>query len=245
MNSVERVAAAIELREPDRVPVDLHNFQPAALATGLAMSEVFRDGELLAEAMLDGVARVRPRHDPLGERHRLQRQGLRGEGYLPATTAAPVSSRRFWGVEGRAHAEGARPVHDLPDVRDIQSDAHLAKETAGQVWICARADQGPMDLAAQLRGHETSSCWTSRRRGGRTDPRPVGLLPAGATRYACALIECGGHSTSIGEPVAGPGHAVAAALPPLAWQHEQHMVEELKAQGIILHNAHMRQHRCR
>ena len=52
MNSCERVRAAIELRTPDRVPVDLHNFQPAARATGLPMSEVFRKGELLAEAML-------------------------------------------------------------------------------------------------------------------------------------------------------------------------------------------------
>ena len=52
MNSVERVRAAIELRPPDRVPVDLHNFQPAALATGKPVSEVLQDGELLAEAML-------------------------------------------------------------------------------------------------------------------------------------------------------------------------------------------------
>ena len=52
MNSIERVGAAIELREPDRVPVDLHDFQVAASASGLPMSEVFRDGALLAEAML-------------------------------------------------------------------------------------------------------------------------------------------------------------------------------------------------
>ena len=52
MNSIERVAAAIELREPDRVPVDLHNFQMAAHASGVPMSQIFRDGALLAEAML-------------------------------------------------------------------------------------------------------------------------------------------------------------------------------------------------
>lgn len=52
MNSIERVLAAIELRPPNHVPVDLHNFQTAAYATGLPLSEVFRRGELLAEAML-------------------------------------------------------------------------------------------------------------------------------------------------------------------------------------------------
>lgn len=35
MNSIGRVEAALELRQPDRVQVDLHNFRPAALATGL------------------------------------------------------------------------------------------------------------------------------------------------------------------------------------------------------------------
>ena len=53
MTSIERVRASIGLQTPDRVPVDLHNFQTAAYATGLPMSEVFRDGELLAEAMLN------------------------------------------------------------------------------------------------------------------------------------------------------------------------------------------------
>ena len=53
MNSIERVAAAIELRTPDRVPVDLHNFLPAAQALGRPFTETFRDGELLAQAMLD------------------------------------------------------------------------------------------------------------------------------------------------------------------------------------------------
>ena len=52
MTSVERIDATIHFRKPDRVPVDLHNFQPAARATGMRMSEVFQNGELLAEAML-------------------------------------------------------------------------------------------------------------------------------------------------------------------------------------------------
>ena len=52
MNSIERIQTTIHFQNPDRVPVDLHNFQPAARATGLPLAEVFRDGTLLAEAML-------------------------------------------------------------------------------------------------------------------------------------------------------------------------------------------------
>lgn len=67
MNSIERVGAAIELREPDRVPVDLHDFQVAASASGLPMSEVFRDGALLAEAMLAAWREFG--HDKIGRAH--------------------------------------------------------------------------------------------------------------------------------------------------------------------------------
>ena len=51
-SSTVRVRTALAHREPDRVPVDLHNFQPAAKAMGISMADVFQNGELLAEAMM-------------------------------------------------------------------------------------------------------------------------------------------------------------------------------------------------
>jgi MtaA/CmuA family methyltransferase len=56
-----------------------------------------------------------------------------------------------------------------------------------------------------------------------------------ATRYACALIECGGHSTSIGEPMAGPAKLSPRHYRRYPWIHERRMVDELKSRGIILH----------
>lgn len=57
-----------------------------------------------------------------------------------------------------------------------------------------------------------------------------------ATRYAFALMECGGRSTSIGEPLAGPDLLSPAHYKKYPWQHEKKMVDELKAHGVILHN---------
>ena len=57
-----------------------------------------------------------------------------------------------------------------------------------------------------------------------------------ATRYAYALIECGGHSTSIGEPIAGPDLLSPKHYREYPWIHEKRMVDELKKDGIILHN---------
>jgi uroporphyrinogen decarboxylase len=57
-----------------------------------------------------------------------------------------------------------------------------------------------------------------------------------ATRYAYALIECGGHSTSIGEPIAGPDLLSPNHYKQYPWIHEKRMVAELKEKQIILHN---------
>ena len=56
-----------------------------------------------------------------------------------------------------------------------------------------------------------------------------------ATRYAYALIECGGRSTSIGEPMAGPAMISPRHYRRYPWAHERRMVTELKEHGIILH----------
>ena len=67
MNSIERINATINFRKPDRVPVDLHNFQPAAAATGMPLDVVFQDGELLAEMANKNIALLRAdwtRRDP-------------------------------------------------------------------------------------------------------------------------------------------------------------------------------------
>jgi len=57
-----------------------------------------------------------------------------------------------------------------------------------------------------------------------------------ATRYACALIESGARSTSIGEPVAGPDVMSPRHYRKYAQPQEKRMVDDLKAKGIILHN---------
>ena len=93
-----------------------------------------------------------------------------------------------------------------------------------------------MDLAAQLRGldHFMMDIATEE------EPEWIDAIldycrPV-ATRYAFALIECGGHSTSIGEPVAGPDLLSPKHYRRYPWKYEKMMVDELKARGVILHN---------
>ena len=111
----------------------------------------------------------------------------------------------------------------------------LARELGDRVWICARADQGPMDLAAQLRGMTEFMMDIA---AGEQDELIHALLDYSrrvATRYAFALIESGGHSTSIGEPIAGPAMISPRHYRRYPWIHEKRMADELGGHGIILH----------
>jgi MtaA/CmuA family methyltransferase len=236
MNSIERVQATIALRQPDRVPVDLHNFQPAAYATGLPLKEVFQDGELLAEAMLKAWQEFG--HDMIllenGTACNAQACGVEVV-YRPndaPATLQPLLS----GLDEVANLKVPDPYTTFPMCEILKATRILSKEIGDRVWICARADQGPMDLAAQLRG--TCELMMDIAYGDHEE-LIHGLLDYArrvATRYAYALIECGGHSTSIGEPVAGPDLLSPMHYRKYPWVHEKRMVEELKQHGIILHN---------
>ncbi len=235
MNSVERVGAAIELREPDRVPVDLHNFQVAAFASGLPMAEVFRDGEVLAEAML--VAWREFGHDMiLLENGTACNAEACGAQVHYREDSAPVAGRPVLrSLSEVADLEVPDPYVTFPMSEILKATRILSGEIGDRAWICARADQGPMDLSAQLRGISEFMVDLAT---GEEEDLVNALLDYSrrvATRYAYALIECGGRSTSIGEPIAGPAMISPAYYRRYAFAHERRMVAELAGHGIILH----------
>ena len=236
MNSLERIDATLHFRRPDRVPVDLHNFQPAARATGLPLPEVFRDGALLAEAML--VAWREFGHDMiLLENGTACNAQACGATVTYMDNSAPVSHTAFLTeLRDVLTMEVPDPYKAFPMCEILKATRILAKETAGQVWICARADQGPMDLAAQLRGLDGFMMDIATEEEPEWIDALLDYCRRVATRYAFALIESGGHSTSIGEPVAGPDMLSPKHYRKYPWKHEKMMVDDLKARGIILHN---------
>lgn len=236
MTSVERCRAAIELRVPDRVPVDLHNFQPAGAAMGIPMSQVFQNGDLLAEAMLNDWREFG--HDMIllenGTACNAQACGAQvtyRDDMAPAVEEGIVKDLKE--VE---NLEVPDPYTTFPMNEILKATRILSKELGDRAWICGRADQGPMDLAAQLRGISELMMDIAL---GEEPERIHQLLDYArrvATRYAFALIECGAHSTSIGEPVAGPALLSPKHYLEYPFRHEKAMADELKAHGIILHN---------
>lgn len=236
MNSIQRVGAAIDLRKPDRVPVDLHNFQPAAKAMGMPLSEVFRDGELLAEAMLNAWKEFK--HDMIllenGTACNAQACGVEVVYRDDAAPAAhvPVLER----LEDVEKLEVPDPHTTFPMCEILKATRILSKEIGDQAWIVARADQGPMDLAAQLIGIDKLMLAIALGEQPDLIHQLLDYSRRVATRYAYALIEAGGRSTSIGEPIAGPDLISPRHYLEYPFVHEKRMVDELKQAGIILAN---------
>ena len=235
MNSIERVATTIMLREPDRVPVDLHDFQLAARASGLPMSQVFRDGALLAESMLAAWREFG--HDMIllenGTGCNAEACGVEVH---YGDDSAPVAGRPVLHMLSEvADLEVPDPYVTFPMCEILKATRILAREIGDKAWICARADSGPMALAAQLRG---VSDFMMDLAAGEEEELLQQLLDYArrvSTRYAYALIESGGRSTSIGESTAGPAMISPRHYRRYALVHEQRMIAELKDHGIIVH----------
>ena len=235
MNSIERVAAAIDLRTPDRVPVDLHNFMPAAQAFGRPFNETFRDGELLAQAMLDAWREFG--HDMI-----LLENGTGcnaeacGAEVSYRDDASPVADKPLiTSLDQVADLVVPDPNTTFPQSEIIKATRILSREIGDKAWIVARADQGPFDLAAQLFGMESLMMAMA---FGEVDGvnallsycREVG------TRYAYALIDAGGRSTSIGEPVSGPGLISPNDYRRFAMPQQRQFVADVTARGGIVAN---------
>ena len=235
MNSVERVQAAVELRVPDRVPVDLHNFLPAARATGMPFSEVFGDGDALAEAML--LAWREFGHDMILLENGTGCNAEACGGHVTyRDDGAPVADEPILErLEDVSNLRVPDPEKAFPMREILRATRILADEIGDRAWIVARADQGPFDLASQLVGIENLMIAIAM---GESD-LVNGLLEfcrQVTTRYALALVEAGGRSTSIGEPLSGPGLISPADYRRYAWVHQKRLADDLREQGLILAN---------
>ena len=235
MNSVERVAAAIELRTPDRVPVDLHNFMPAAAALGRPFTETFKDGELLAQAMLDAWREFG--HDMILLENGT---GCNAEACGAAVSyrddASPVAEKPLiTSLDQVPDLAVPDPETTFPQCEVLKATRILSKEIGDQVWIVARADQGPFDLAAQLFGMENLMMAMAMGQADGVNAL-LSYCRSVATRYAYALLDAGGRSTSIGEPVSGPGLISPRDYHRFAMPQQRQLVNDVGARGGIVAN---------
>jgi MtaA/CmuA family methyltransferase len=116
----------------------------------------------------------------------------------------------------------------------VKATRILAREIGDRAWIVARADQGPFDLASELFGMENLMLAVAL---GEQDELVHALLEFCQlvnVRYARALIDSGGRSTSVGESFSGPDVLSPRHYRKYAFSHQKALADQLKAAGIIL-----------
>jgi len=198
MTSLERVRAVLEHRIPDRVPVALHNYLMACHLCQADLDVVLRNGEALAQAQLAAWRQFG--HDVIMHENGVHAEaeamgcGVRYQRDIAPHVDDPV-------VKTLADIERLRvpdPEDTFPLNELLKATRLIVRESAGQVFVNGRADQGPVALALALCGPERFLTWV-----GEPATRPaVHRLLDICSRMNIALgeaqIRAGAHSSTIG-----------------------------------------------
>lgn len=199
MTSLERVMTVIAGGIPDRVPTDLHNFLPAARAAGMKLSECMRNGGLLAESQI--LAWRRFRHDMLlVENGTAALAEAMGCGVIYPDDTAPLAVEPALArLEDADKLRPPDPEKDFPLPEILKAVTILRREFGDRVFVMGRADQGPMSLAAMLRGHGRFFLDIADEANAPLIERLMDITVEADLRYARALQAAGAHGTSLGE----------------------------------------------
>ena len=185
---------------PDRVPVDLHNFLTTVAYAGLPMGQALQDGKLMAEAQLKFWRDFG--HDMLlVENGVVASAGACGCGVEFPDDRPPrvVKHVLEGGLEKLDQLEVPDPSTTPPMSHCIEAVRCLRRELGDKVFIMGRADQGPVALAAALRGYEQFILDMTLNEQPELLHKLLDFCVRVHTRYARAMKEAGAHGTSAGE----------------------------------------------
>ncbi|AOQ23489.1 Uroporphyrinogen decarboxylase [Moorella thermoacetica] len=234
MNSLTRTLMTINLELPDRVPVDLHSFAVAAYSTGKPLGEVFKNGQLMAEAQLNLWERFR--HDVIllenGTTAMAEAMGCQ-VAYpddIPPKVVEPALKR----LEDVDKLRLPDPGSDATLPQLLAATGRVVSEVGQEVFVMGRADQGPFSLAALLRGIDNFMLDLALGIRKELIHQLLEVCTQAIIRLALAQLEAGAHGTSIGDSLAGPSLISPAMYLEYALPYEKKVVEAVKAAGGII-----------
>ena len=228
MTSLERVQAVLNGRRPDRVPVIPQSFLFSAQNSGYSIGQINRNPRLMAES------------------HRLCQEKFGYDGCIidvdDATLAEACGAKVIYRPDAVAAVDEHHPaVEDLRDVPDLKlpdpaRDGRLSEwmETTERlmdmigdhVFIMGRADQGPFDVLALLRGPQDFMCDLMTE-----DDDAIFNALEWATQahiiFAKAMRDIS-HCTSMGDSYAGPNLVSPAIYRKFAMPYEKRVVDAVQ-----------------
>jgi len=236
MNGYQRVMAVLRGELPDRVPVCLHNFLPAAREAGIPLEQSLTDPEAAARAHLRAVETYG--HDcilidldttMLAEAMGAERDYTPGE---PGHIAAPA-------IASLDEAEKLRPVAPERDGRIpvlLEAIRIMARAVGGRVAIRGNCDQCAFSLAGLLRGMENFMVDLLSEPDHPGLQRLQRLLEVSYQSHLAthrAVKRAGADFTSLGDSPAGPDVVSPAIFQRFARPYQERLVRELAADGIF------------
>ncbi len=232
MNGYQRVLAALQGKEPDTVPVMLHNFMMAAREAGLTMEQFRNDPNHMARAFIEAVEKY-------------EFDGIMVD-VDTVTLAGAAGVPIDFPVDQPAQAAGVR-IQSLEEVHDL-APVDLRRHRGVQVWlevtsilrrhfdcnifIRGNCDQSPFTLASLIRGLEP---WMLDLANGDNHELVHKLLEY-STRITLQFIqlmsETGAHMISNGDSVAGPELISPAMFRAFALPYEKKIVDHSHSLGF-------------
>jgi MtaA/CmuA family methyltransferase len=235
VTSVQRCLTVLAGGVPDRVPVCLLDFMPAAAQAGLSLREYCTDGRAMAEAHI--AAWERYGHDMIDLENGVAALASAvgcGVGFETDTSPPWVVAPALERIEDVDQLRPIDPSRDgmLPEL--LKATRLISEALGDRAFLLAEADQGPFSLATQIVGVEALLMAL-------TDPDREGFVrrlldytTQQVIRYARALIEAGAHMTGMGDSIAGPDVCSPALYRRFAWPYERQVVETLAAEGTMI-----------
>jgi len=235
MTPLERCRLVLEGGVPDRVPVCLLNFMPAAAMAGMSLREYCTDGQAMAEAHI--AAWERYGHDMIDLEN--------GVAALASAVGCAVGfeedSSPPWvtgpALERIEDVDQLRPIDPARDgmLPEVVKATRLIAETVGDgAFLLAEADQGPFSLATQIVGIEELLIALVEPDKEELVHRLLEYTTEQVIAYARALVAAGAHMTGMGDSIAGPDVCSPYIYRRVALPYERRVVETLAADGIAI-----------
>jgi uroporphyrinogen decarboxylase len=238
MTPVERVEAVLAGEIPDRVPVCLLNFMPAAALLGMSMREYCTDGRAMAEAHISAWERYG--HDMIDLENGVAALASAvgcAVGFEEDTSPPWVTGPALERIEDVDQLRPIDPARDgmLPEV--VLATRLIAERLGDRAFLLAEADQGPFSLATQIVGIEELLLALMMPAKHEHLARLMEYTTQQVMTYARALVDAGAHMTGMGDSIAGPDVCSPEQYRRWAWPYERQVVETLAAEGarIALH----------
>jgi uroporphyrinogen decarboxylase len=225
MNGYQRIMAAFQGKQPDTVPVMLHNFMMAAREAGLTMEAFRHDPQDMARAFIEAVEKY-------------EYDGIMIDVdtvTLAATAGVPIDSP----PDQPSVAIGAR-LQTLEEVRDLEP-VDIRQHRGVQVWLEATAilcehfgddilirgncDQSPFTLASLIRGMEPWMLDLADENQHELVHKLLQYCTSLTLQFIRLMAETGAHMTSNGDSTAGPELISPAMFRAFALPYERRIVQ--------------------